>query len=134
MLNTFPELLDFGLMSPFILRVTLAVILISVGYLTLTKKKMEFDNYFKSQKYPFPAIITTVFGISEIVVGLFFFAGFYTQIISLISIYLLINLIYIENKSSKILPYTSAFYLILGVIALSLLFSGAGFFALDLPL
>lgn len=134
MLNTFPELLNYSLLAPALLRLVLAFVLITIGIDTITKKRILFAAYFDSKQYPLANFLPWKFGIAEIILGLFFFFGFFTQIASLIAIYILFCLFYIENRAEKILPHTSTFYLIMIVIAISLLFTGAGAFAVDLPL
>lgn len=134
MLNTFPELLNYSLLAPTLLRLILAFVLITVGIDTITKKRSLFASYFISREFPLANLLPWKFGISEIILGLFFFFGFFTQVASLIAIYILLSLFFIENRAEKILPHNSTFYLIMIVIAISLLFSGAGAFAVDLPL
>lgn len=134
MLNTFPTLLSFGLIAPLILRVTLGLVLIGIGILTISQKRLSFIEYFKLHNFPLPLILPWVFGIVEIIVGIFLIVGLSTQIAAIISVFLLLNLYSFETNNDNILPYSSSLYLILSIVALSLLFSGAGFFALDLPL
>lgn len=134
MLNTFPELLNYSILAPTLLRLVLAFVLITIGIDTITKKKILFLAYFESKAYPLAKLLPWKFGIAEIILGLFFLFGFFTQIASLIAIYILFCLFYIENRAEKILPHNSTFYLIMIVIAISLLFLGAGAFAVDLPL
>jgi len=60
--------------------------------------------------------------------------GFYTQISALILAIITFAETYIEYKESAILKRNLIFYIILFAILLSLLLSGAGAFAIDLPL
>jgi uncharacterized membrane protein YphA (DoxX/SURF4 family) len=135
MLNPFPELLTYGLLSPFILRVTLGLILANLGYLKLTKEKASWEVIFKmmglsKQK----ELATIIVGIVEIVGGLALIAGFYTQIAALVFVFLNGIEMYIEYKNAMLIKRNIVFYILIFVIALSLLFSGAGFMAFDLPL
>lgn len=134
MLNPFPTLLSFSLMAPLILRLTVGIILLGIGVLVCFQKKQTFLDFFKNEKFPFPPIILWIFGILEIITGLFLIIGFYTQIFAIISAFLLLSLYSFESRDNKLLPYSPAMYLVLTIISLSLLFSGAGFFAIDLPL
>ncbi len=135
MLNTFPELLNYAILGPTLLRLVLAFVLISVGIEMLRPtKRALFAVYFSTKEYPLANFLPWKFGIAEIILGVFFLFGFFTQVASLIAIYILFALFYIENRADRILPNTSAFYLVMIVIALSLLFTGAGAFAVDLPL
>jgi uncharacterized membrane protein YphA (DoxX/SURF4 family) len=134
MLNTFPELLNYAMLGPTILRLVLAFTLISIGLDTIRNKRALFMAYFASKEYPLANILPWKFAIVEVILGVFFLFGFFTQISALIAIYVLFSLFYIENREEKILPHTSFFYVVMIVIALSLLFTGAGAFAVDLPL
>ena len=134
MLNVFPELLSFGLLSATIIRVTIAIILLVIGYETVTKKRLDFDSYFKTKEFPMASVLSWKLGVAEIIVGIFLLVGLYTQIATLIAVFLFFALLHIENEDKKILPHTSTFYLIMVVISTTLLFSGAGAFAIDLPL
>jgi uncharacterized membrane protein YphA (DoxX/SURF4 family) len=134
MLNPFPELLTFSLLGPFILRVTIGFILFNLGYLKLTREKTRWHTTFETLGLKPESGWTKSFGVLEILGGLALIAGFYTQIAALIFVIITFIELYIEQKESSILARNAAFYLLLFVIALSLLFTGAGFFAFDLPL
>lgn len=134
MLNIFPELLNYGLLAPTIIRITLAVTLLFIGYETVFSKRLSFLSYFEAKKYPLAKLLPWKLGIAEIIAGLFLFFGFYTQIAALVTVFLSLMLLYIENRDEKILPHSLTFYLMLVIVSVTLLFSGAGAFAVDLPL
>ena len=75
-----------------------------------------------------------ILGIIEIVTGGFLVAGFLTQVVAIIAAYLFLNVSLIDNNEPKIFNQGRLFYVIMILISLTLLFSGAGLFALDLPL
>jgi uncharacterized membrane protein YphA (DoxX/SURF4 family) len=135
MLNTFPELLNYSLLSPALLRWLLAFVLISVGIEILKPTtRALFVAYFSSRDFPLANFLPWKLGVAQIVLGIFFIFGIFTQVSALVAIYVLFSLFYIENRVERILPHTSMFYLTMIIIATSLLFSGAGAFAVDLPL
>jgi uncharacterized membrane protein YphA (DoxX/SURF4 family) len=134
MLNTFPTLLAYSMFAPMILRISLGIILIGVGITSIFEKRELFKAYFVSQKFPYPNIVVWIFGIAEIISGSFLVIGLSTQIVAIIAVFLLLNIYSFESRDDRLLPYSPPMYLILCVISLSLLFSGAGFFAIDLPL
>jgi len=133
MLNTFPTLLSFAILAPFILRVTLAIVFIYISYFLIYQNRQSFFEFYKKHKYPLPSILTWFFGILNLLVGLFFLIGFLTQITSLIAIYLLGSL-YLCDKEIKSFEFQKSFYLIVGVVCLVMIFLGAGAFAVDIPL
>lgn len=135
MLNPFPSLLTYGLLAPFLLRVTLGIILANLGYLKLTKEKGSWALVFKAiglgkQK----EFGTIAIGIIEIVGGLMLVAGFYTQIAALVFVILTGTEMYLEYEDAGLIQRNIVFYVLLFVIALSLMVTGAGFLAFDLPL
>ncbi len=134
MLNTFPSLLSYGLVAPFILRIVLGALLISIGLVMAFRRRDAFVAYFTEHSFPFPLASVWIFGIAEIVTGAFLVMGLSTQTASIVAIFLLTNIYVFEKRDDRLLPHSPSLYLALAAIALSLLFTGAGFFALDLPL
>lgn len=134
MLNPFPELLAYGLFAPFILRVILGYIFINLGYLKLTSEKNRWRLSFEALKIKPTGFFVKTLAIIEIVGGGMFILGLYTQIAALVLAFLSFTELYIEYKEESLLKRNLVFYLLIFAICLSLLFSGAGFLAFDLPL
>lgn len=134
MLNTFPDLLSFGLLAPTIIRLCVGFVLIYFSLLTLSKLNKKVAQKLDEYKYPAPKFMTFLIGIVGVVSGSFIIAGFFTQVSALVTIYLLLNLSIIDSGDSKIFGQSTIFYIILILITTTLLFSGAGFLAFDLPL
>lgn len=107
------------MLAPFLLRVTLGVVFIVWAY-----------KHLKSHEHPKWVTLGAVDG----VMGVLLVIGLYTQLVALISaLFLTIGLI---SKAFKKSLFTGGvnYYFILFIIAVSLLFLGAGAFAVDLPL
>jgi uncharacterized membrane protein YphA (DoxX/SURF4 family) len=134
MLNPFPELLTYSLLAPFVLRITIGFLLVNLGFLKLKKEKSRWEALFETFQIKQKVVATKILGGIEVVGGLALIAGFYTQIAALAFVILGGIEVYIEFKEETLLKRDIVFYLLMFVIALSLLFSGAGFFAFDLPL
>ncbi len=117
MLNPFPDLLTYSLFAPFILRVVLGFVYLDIGILNFKKSG--------NQK---------LLGIVEIIGAVMLFAGLYTQIAALIFIVITGISFYIEYKDEDVLKRDIVFYLLVLAISISLLFTGAGIYAKDLPL
>jgi len=109
MLSVFPELFNYSQIAPFLLRVSLGIVLIRFGYLAVFKTA-------PATKYE------KAIGIVWILSALFFFLGLLTQVAGLLTI---VTVFKINQKILK--------FMIL-VIALSLIFLGPGLFSFDLPL
>ncbi len=131
MLNTFPTLLDFGLGAPTLLRIALALTLI---YFALNKLLRDRHNELQPfSKISMPGALS-LFGIVEGVSGILLLIGLYTQVAALATIIVLVLTLLLKHKTKTFTENEPFLLSILTVIALSLLFSGAGFLAFDVPL
>ncbi len=122
MLSVFPSLLSFQSFSPLIIRLTLGFILLFWTYKTFTK-----PDLFSTPK-------TKLISLIEGITSVFIIVGLFTQVaVSIIVIDLLIRLVTkIRNKAffSDGINY----YFIVLILAISLLLTGPGFLAFDLPI
>lgn len=134
MLNVFPDLLTFQMFAPFILRIVLGLIMANLGYLKLKSEKLRWEKTFEALSVKPVSQMVFGFGIIEIIGGLALILGIYTQIAALVFAAITFMELFIEQRESALLKRDFVFYLLLFAIALSLLFTGAGFFAFDLPL
>jgi uncharacterized membrane protein YphA (DoxX/SURF4 family) len=134
MLNPFPDLLIYSLLAPFILRVVAGLVFIDLGFLAFKNEKERWLSSISALRVPNPKLALKIFGGVEIAGGIMFILGFYTQIAALILAFLVFAEVYVEYKDPLILKRNFVFYIMLFVIVLSLLLSGAGAFAIDLPL
>ena len=134
MLNPFPELLSYSLLAPFILRVILGVIFVDLGVLKFKKERARFIASFEALHLKPAKELVTLAGILDIVGGTMLILGLYTQIAALAFVILTGIEIYIESKDTKILKRDMTFYVLVLIIAVSLLLTGAGAFAFDIPL
>ena len=132
MLNPFPEILAFGLLSPFIIRLCLGVIFVRHGYLKLFKNRDEAVALFEKAGRWAKTLVIAV-GSIELIGGAMLFAGFLTQIAAL-SLATLVLATIIFKKVTGVPGKDLGFMAFLFLTLVSLLFSGAGFFAFDVPL
>lgn len=133
MLNPFPELLSYSLIAPLILRLTLSLIFINLGYMKLTSEKTSWVGFFKTTSLP-ADISVKILALIQIVGGLLLIVGLYTQIAALVFVVITSIELWIEKRDPILLRRGFVFYLLLFSISLSLLLTGAGFLAIDLPL
>ena len=119
-LSLFPSLLSFGLFGPILLRLTLGVVIFFWGY--------------KGVKSAATNPQKIAFAVLDIVVGALLVVGLFTQLGALIAAVILA--VKLVNKARAKALFTDGvnYYFILFIIAVSLVFTGAGFFAFDLPL
>lgn len=119
MFSIFPSLLGFESFAPVLLRLVLGSIFIYWGYSNV--KKRGDKN-------------AIAIGCGEILVGVLFVIGLFTQLVALISLIVFAVKIYKKISSKQFLTDGVNYYLILLIISLCLLFTGPGFIAFDLPL
>lgn len=134
MLNPFPELLTYTIIAPFLLRVVVGVIFIDLGGMLFRNEKNSFIEAFKILRIPNPKKAVKILGIVEIIGGISLVLGAYTQISALILSLITLKELYIEYRDPNILKRNIVFYVLLFTITVSLLLTGAGAFAIDIPL
>lgn len=134
LLTLFPDLLTYGLIAPFILRVTLGLVLIYFSYLKFGKEKGEKIAFFESIGMKPGNFYVNAIGGIELVGGILLVVGAYTQIAALAAGVIMLAATFIKWRHPQSLRNDIEFYILLFVVALSLVFLGAGFFAIDLPL
>ena len=118
-LTTFPQLLFLGLISPTILRLVVSLFVIYLGY-KRSKKEYNWSSIF------------------YVVAGVLVLLGLYTQIAVIVGIIVLkfdFYIDYFRNRKTKPVSINEyILYAFAGIILLSLIFTGPGLFAFDLPL
>lgn len=134
MTNPFPELLIFSLLAPTLLRLTLGVFIILLGYSKLKDDNKGITNFFESLGFKPSKYYVQTLAIAEIVMGVALFVGFLTQIAALvIAIITFVSLIITVRHPETGLRKSSE-YALFFVISISLVLTGAGLIAIDLPL
>ncbi len=126
-LNPLPELLALSFLAPLLLRIIIGAYFLE-QFLTIVYAK-----YFTQENLKIKNTFKYLIGIKTIS-ALALVIGFYTQIAVLILIALTIIDMLMEHKVKKLKNIKLQFYIFILAILLSLLVTGAGFFAIDLPL
>ena len=134
MLNPFPDLLTYSQLAPFILRVILGLIFVDLAFLKFGREKIEWKKRFEALGLRPADILVALYAILQFAAGIMLIAGFYTQIAALIIAIFSGTELYIEYKNASILKRDLVFYILIFAIAISLLLTGAGAFAFDIPL
>lgn len=134
MLNPFPDLLTYSLLAPFVLRIVAGIMFLDLGILAFKNEKEGWVLSFKTLRIPSPSTAVKILGAIESIGGIMLIFGFYTQIAALILAIITFGEAYIEYKDPEILKRNLVFYVLLFSILISLLLTGAGSFAVDLPL
>ena len=130
MLNLFPTLLVFGLLAPFLIRIAVAVYFLAVSISDIKRlygKKDGLSTKVQGHDKKSQKILAHIITWASFVGGILMFIGLYTQ---MAAIFLAATSLSYAIRE----PQKRVLYLLLFAMSLSLLFSGAGFFAFDLPL
>ncbi len=132
MLNPFPDLLMLGFVAPTLIRVAAGCLLLYTGY-------YHWNTRSKIADISFPLIgrsswAAPVSAIAHFAVGAMFIFGYYVQIAALLGILASLKGVTFAKKYEVVFPYQRSTYVLLLVICASLMLSGAGAFAFDLPL
>lgn len=131
--NLFPELFSFSLIAPFILRIVIGLIFLNLGSLKLGKEKAGWLTSLEILNIKPAGFFVGLLGIVEALGGLLLIAGAYTQISALVLGIIALVELFIEYKEESILKRDFVFYLLLAAICVSLLLTGAGLWAIDVP-
>jgi len=134
MLNVFPYLLSLQLLAPFVLRVAVGLIFLGLGWLEVAKQRQERAAFFDNLGLRPGIIFVWFIGILELVAGGFLVVGFLTQAAALFAVLVSAAVLALKKKHPAVIRNSYGFLILVLLISISLLFSGAGFWAFDLPL
>lgn len=126
MFNPFPELLDWSFVAPTILRVAAAL---TLWYLAHQQWRRR-EEMARMHTAGLPAM-SAVFNLT---VGVMLFFGYYTQIAAILGIVGALAGLFQNRRNPHTIVLPNSTALLLVAIYASLLLSGAGAFAFDLPL
>lgn len=133
-LSIFPDFLTFWLIAPFLLRVTIGFIFIYFGITKIWKERKRRVSFFNEVGFGAGVIFFWLVSIAELAGGVLLILGLFTQIVSIVLSIIIIGAIYAKIKKPELLDNSLEFFFLALAVLLSLLFLGAGFFAIDLPL
>ncbi len=134
MLNPFPDLLMYSFFGPLILRLILGLIFIDLGVLKLRGEKESWTASFQTLGLNPADLFVPLYAILQIVGGVLLVVGLWTQVAALFFALFSGIELYVEWRARDILKRDMVFYLLVFVISLSLLLTGAGAYAIDIPL
>lgn len=134
MLNPFPEFLMYSLVSPFILRILLGLIFIDLGFLKFRSEKEAWLASLETLGLRPADLFLPLYALLQIIGGLLLLVGLWTQVAAMAFVIFTGIELYIEWRAREILKRDMVFYLLIFIISLSLLLTGAGAYAIDIPL
>ncbi len=132
MLTPFPDLLTYSFFAPTLLRLAAALAFAYSAYFFWTHRDKIAERHF-----PLIGRSTWIGGVAaaaHLAIAAMLGAGYYTQIAALLGALGSLKGALFVRRYSDIFPLSRTAYLLLVAILLSLLLTGAGAFARDLPL
>ncbi|MEI8327510.1 MAG: DoxX family protein [Candidatus Taylorbacteria bacterium] len=120
MLSAFPTLLSYSRFSSLLIRFILSIIFIAYAYRTFRDPEARIPQKFV--------------GLIEGVAGVLLLIGLWTQVAALVIIVDMVMCLIVKFRSRAFLSDGVNYYILLLVMAISLLITGAGWLAFDLPL
>ncbi len=133
MLNTFPSLLTYGFFAPAILRAVVAFSFLYIAYAQTARRKEISQTGFPFVGKP-DATLVIISAVIIFLTGVALFLGWHTQIVALVGIVICLKHAYFAKKYPRAIPLCRMEYIYLIVILLTLLITGAGALAMDVPL
>src|SRR3990167_2190796 len=134
MLNVFPSFLTYSFLAPFILRIVVGLIFLDLGVLKFRTEKESWLRSFDTLGIRPADLFLPVYALIQIIGGILLIIGAYTQVAALAFVISTLIELYIEWKAGEVLKRDLVFYILILAISLSLLLSGAGAYAVDIPL
>jgi len=137
MLTTFPSLLMYSFFVPMLLRVAVALFFakLAIGHFKHKKDVAnELARHFKFLSHESSIWLTGLLILAELGVGILLFVGAWTQIAAILAALGFLKMAYFSPRMPLYAPLARSTYFLLIVICLTLLITGAGAFAFDLPL
>jgi uncharacterized membrane protein YphA (DoxX/SURF4 family) len=119
MLSFFPALLDWNWYVPLFFRVFLGYYFFDLGLRVMK----EGDDR-----------ATKIAGIISTLSGIMFIAGVVVQLLAVVTPISSLLLHFTKSRTIRFLHESTSFYILLALVSFSLLFLGAGPYAIDLPL
>lgn len=134
MISAFPYLLSFATISPLILRVAAGIYMLIFAHENLENKREERLHLFNEARLRPAKWFLYFMSAIEIAGGVLLVAGAWTQIAALSLAVLMLMAIIIKIFRPDLISRSVNTYILLFVILISLIFTGAGFAGADLPL
>jgi len=132
MLSIFPQLLFLAPIASTLLRASAGLVFVYLAYVHFTNRRKAAEEL--STLIGGADFICVVYSVLEAVIGFALIAGFRAQLVALVGFIVAIKVLLIRRSLKELKPLSQLSYALLAVICLSIVFTGAGIFAFDLPL
>jgi uncharacterized membrane protein YphA (DoxX/SURF4 family) len=133
MLNPFPDLLIYGIFAPLLIRVALGAALLYLCVEHIRARK-EIAQALSRRAGKISRLAAPLLCLIEVAAGALLVVGAWTQVAALVTFVLTITFLVLRKSHAELRPLSSSAYMFMLAMSLSLLLSGAGAYAFDLPL
>jgi hypothetical protein len=135
MLSLFPQLLDYSLFGPTILRIGTGLYLLYLAYQVAWGSKKDMKEIFSYYPMFQPTwIFTSISTLLTLIIATLITVGLYTQVMAIIIILVGVKMIILEKLYGTKFGLHPSTHLLIILIQISLLIMGPGTVAFDLPL
>lgn len=124
----------YSFLAPFILRLVIGIIFIDLGLLKFRSEKERWLASFETLGLRPADLFLPLYALLQVAGGALLLVGLWTQAAALAFVIFTGIELYVEWTAREILKRDIVFYVLIFAISLSLLLSGAGAYAIDIPL
>lgn len=112
----------------------MGLVFLDLGLLKFKSERSRWISTFEAVGLRPADALVSLYALVQIVGGLMLLVGFYTQVAALAFAILTGIEVYLEWREKNLLKRSLVFYILLFGVSVSILLTGAGAFAVDLPL
>ncbi len=134
MLNPFPELLTFSFFAPTLLRVAVGLVFAYLAWHHFSARRACAGEIEMFVSRSLAGGLCTIYALIEALVALGLVIGLYTQVAALVGAVITLKILVLKRSFHQTAPLSRTAYALVCIICISLLVTGAGAYALDLPL
>jgi uncharacterized membrane protein YphA (DoxX/SURF4 family) len=132
MLSLFPQILFLAPFSATLLRIVAGLVFLYLAYFHWTNHKAGSEEL--SKLIGAASVIMYIYALIELALAVGLIAGAWTQAFALLGFVITLKVLLFRRSLKELRPLSSLSYALLAAICLSLVVTGAGIFAFDLPL
>lgn len=132
MLSVFPQLLFLSPVSATLLRLAAGAMFLYLSYYHYSNRQRAAAELGMLVGMSMPLLV--LYALVELLVAISLILGLWTQVSALVGLGIAAKILFVRNRLKELKPLSSLSYALLGLICLSLVMTGAGAFAFDLPL
>lgn len=132
MLSLFPQILFLAPFAATLLRITAGLVFLYLAYFHIGNRRAAAHEL--SALIGGASVIIYIYALIELALAAALLLGAYTQLAALVGFVISIKVLLIRKSLRELKPFSQVSYALLAVICLSVVVTGAGIFAFDLPL